>query len=259
MIDSLCQTYASIPNFIFHQVCHQDATLYMNAIHAQNHYLANSQVVPISGISENLKFDLEDKILQIPGVKAMLRHKSTAITGRSNVMTTQNHFSSVVKTLDTQLLLWAKFYIDQKTIDNNDLPNAYLLFKSKFQDNESDSTFGLYLSACSSMYSVHDNPLSDPPVDSIPVTQAWGVPKKLTNPLPEPPSTVSQEEFEKVSKENKQLSLQIGDLQEQFSLLLQQQQSKQAPASPPPPPQPTIPNIDSLIENIMTKGLSSLH
>lgn len=58
MIKLLKNTFKNDPYFIFHQILHEDQTVYANAIRTQNEYLVDSRVIPIEGVHQDVIFFL---------------------------------------------------------------------------------------------------------------------------------------------------------------------------------------------------------
>lgn len=238
---------------MFHKIRHKDPTTYVNAIRSQNSFLADSHVIPILGVSVTLKFYLEADIMKIAGVTNMTKHKNTNTTGSWNIMTTHKYFSSVVKTLESPLLNWVKFYIKENTIDNSPFENPSISFKNWYQEEESTGSFGSYLSACTSLYSINNKLNNDPPTDTNPAPQVWGTPPSIAT-TSATPSTITQDEFTKVLEENKQMAQQIKALQQQVLSLLKQDTKSQSTTSPPQP----APDLQKLIITIMQQVIHQL-
>ena len=72
MLKFLKQTFQQNLEPVFHHFHHQDATVYAKAIHHQNSFLSDSHVIPTHGISEDLMYQLDNKMLQVQGVYSVL-------------------------------------------------------------------------------------------------------------------------------------------------------------------------------------------
>jgi hypothetical protein len=177
LVAILQTTYQNNPKFIFHRMRHKDKKTYGNAIRKQNLYLSKSRVVPIQGVSEDCMFALDNELLQIPGVLSVNRHKETQSNGRWSIMTTDQHFKSVVEIVKNGLGPWMTKYATDFTTPAN-FPRASLAFKNRNYEDQSDgsdASFATYLSACSSIYAVNDDVEYDgPPAATNAAPQAWG-------------------------------------------------------------------------------------
>jgi hypothetical protein len=108
------------------------------------------------------------------------------------------------------------------------LPPIGLAFKNQPYDDGSDASFQTYLSACSSIYSLEDETYDFPPIIDRPIPQAWGPPDAipvLVNPTPSTQSVsgISQDDFDKVTRENQKLTRQIQELMNKMQAWEQKQ------------------------------------
>ena len=103
LITLLQDTYKTDPQFVFHQIRHQDLNAYKNAICKQNSFLAKSCIIPIKGVTMEAMFYVSNEISQIPGVLHTYPHKDLANQGRWSIMTDTTHFKAVTAALDTNL------------------------------------------------------------------------------------------------------------------------------------------------------------
>ncbi|KAL7565868.1 hypothetical protein ACA910_007426 [Epithemia clementina (nom. ined.)] len=230
LVHLLRQTYQKNPSFVFHKLRHSDPYTYKQAIRSQNCFLSKSRVVPIQGIDEDLMFYLEQDLLQVAGVHAILHHRDTASKGRWSILTTEAHFRTLTNTIRENLPRWAEYYANDVQM-STDLPPVGLAFKNSSADSNSDQSFETYASACSSVYTLQDDTYDDPPANAGPVPQAWdNIPSCVRSATASSvPSGVSQDEFDRVSLENARLSRRVDDLMAQVQSLL----------SRLPPDQPT--------------------
>ncbi|KAL7574196.1 hypothetical protein ACA910_014871 [Epithemia clementina (nom. ined.)] len=243
LIQLLRQTYHNSPTFVFHKLRHHDANAYKQAIRAQNRFLSNSRIVPIQGIDEDLMFYLEQDLLQVPGVQAILHHKDTATKGRWSLLTTTSHFRPLTAQLRENLERWVAHYSDEIPANPN-LPPPGLAFHNSSSDSQSDHSYQSYFSSCSSMYTLQDESFDDPPQLAGPVSQAWGPPPSSLRTLtPSPVSSgVSQDEFDHVTQENARLARKVDELTDQVKSLLAQMNTQHmtrsfaAPTHGPPTP-----------------------
>jgi hypothetical protein len=217
LIKLLQQTYQVNPTFIFHKMRHQNLTAYRNAIRKQNLYLSRSRVVPIQGVHEEQMFYLENELLASNGILSALRHKLSEKTGRWSIMTTEQDFKEVCDLLKNNLSNWtAKITNDYSlTMDTSHLPPIGLAFKNQPYDDESDGSFRSYLSACSSIYSLDDDTHDFPPITDKPMVQAWGpapIPEVLHSTASQSVSGISQDEYDRMARENQNLNRKIEEL-----------------------------------------------
>ena len=229
MLELLKTTYKDDPSFIFHRLRHDSLKLYINAIRKQNAYLSQSRVVPVHGITEDVMFYLENEILQINGVIAVLKHKDTLKSGRWNVSTNENNFKSVSSELNKGIYSeTCKCHKENELEINQNFPQPGLAFRNKQSDDISeDKSFASYLSACNTMYSLDNEAFDEAPLSSRPVTQGWDNPVPLsvmTASTPATPSTMGhshavQHELTTVKQENNLLKRQIAELTKQVQIL----------------------------------------
>jgi hypothetical protein len=230
LIKLLQQTYQQNPTFVFHKMRHQNLQAYKNAIRKQNSYLSKSRVVPIQGIHEEQMFYLENELLASDGILSVLRHRLSEKTGRWSVMTTEQDFKGVSELLAKHLAAWTAIIIKNYGLltDCAHLPPIGLAFKNQPYDDGSDASFQTYLSACSSIYSLEDETYDFPPIIDRPIPQAWGPPDAipvLVNPTPSTQSVsgISQDDFDKVTRENQKLTRQIQELMNKMQAWEQKQ------------------------------------
>ena len=233
IVKILHATYKDNPKFIFHRMRHTNATTYSNAIRFQNSYLSKSRVVPIQGVNEAAMFHLEQMLMQIDGVEAVYRHRDTETKGRWSIMTTESKFKPLAAHIKQELPPWViKNSADYPSPKS--FPPPSLAFKNQAYDEESEgsqTSFQSYVSNCSSIYTVGDETYDDPPPQNNPAPQAWTgnskIPELLDTTVSTPAdSGISQDEFDKVQRENTKLSKKIDDLTSQVTALLQSQQQK---------------------------------
>jgi hypothetical protein len=139
MISLLKSTYQEDHRtFIFHKLRHVDSTAYKNAIDKQNDFLTNSRAIPIHGISADLMSVIEYDIRDLDGIQSIQRHKNTSTTGRWNVMTTTNHFKSLISHFKQLLPTLNRMYSEETT--NLSFPPIGLAFNKKEQPKIHTST-----------------------------------------------------------------------------------------------------------------------
>jgi hypothetical protein len=232
LIQLLQTTYQANPSFIFHKLRHKNLPAYTNAIRKQNSLLANSRVVPIQGVNEDQMFSLENELLQVDGIKEILRHKETHSRGRWSIMTTEAFFKPIVAELSAHLPDWVQFYATEFPSDE-DFPAPGLAFKNQPFEEGSEGSFNTYMSACSSIYTIQDDTFDLPPERSNAITQAWGgdpVPALLDSTVSTPANSgISQDDFDAVNRENARLNRKLDEL---TVLVKNMQQSHQTPQQP---------------------------
>jgi hypothetical protein len=227
MIRLLREAYAADPTFIFHKVRHKNIVTYCNAIRKQNAFLRDSRIVPIHGISEDLMFAFDLELKQVPGVQDVFRHKTTATTGRWNILTTEQEFKKVTDSVTLLLKTWIPEHAHEYLSDDS-FPAPGLAFRNQQYESDSDHSFQTYMSACSSLYHHEDMTSPDePPATTLPIAQAWGgtIPKFLAPTVQTPVSGMSQE-YEKLQQENDALRKEVTEMK-QILLTMQQQQAQQ--------------------------------
>jgi hypothetical protein len=139
-------------------------------------------------------------------------------------MTTEKYFKSITNKLNTHLNAWIAFYSKDHPMEPN-LPPPGLAFRNQQYDEGSDGSFASYMSACSSIYTVQDETYDLPPPPKGPAPQAWGheIPKELQSSAPtHVVSGISQDEYDKVTRDNAKLSRKIDELTTQVTALLAQ-------------------------------------
>jgi hypothetical protein len=101
--------------------------------------------------------------------------------------------------------------------DTSDFPPIGLAFRNQPYEEGSETSFQSYLSACSSIYSLEDETHDFPPMTDRPIPQAWGSPDPIpdllnTTTATQSVSGISQDEFDRVTRENLKLTRQIQEL-----------------------------------------------
>jgi hypothetical protein len=185
MTEVLQKAYMTNPKFVFYRMRYVDEKAFNNAIRAQNRFLADSMTVPLIGIPHECMFYLEHRILAIPGVSRILRHRYTESQGRFNIQTTAAHFKSVTAILRQSIASMINDTAD-KVVDLRDpdyFPQPGVMLR---EDNDSDTgSVSSYFSSCSDAFSLYEasapTEIDLPPSGSKPATQAWG--KPLTKPI----------------------------------------------------------------------------
>jgi outer membrane murein-binding lipoprotein Lpp len=225
--------------FMFFKVRHIKPEIFRSAIRKQNAFLARSRTVPIQGISEDVMFCLENDLLQITGVREVLRHKLTATKGRWSIMTNDQHFKDVTDLIKRELTASVAHYSEEFPIPST-FPPVGLAFKSREYDDESSGgSFNTYLSACSTIFSERNMEFSSPPETSSPAIQAWGpTPPKIPREVQSTTETqvesgLSSDNYHHADREKERMSREIQDLKAQVKTLLQ----KAKGPDPPPPPE----------------------
>jgi hypothetical protein len=248
IVKLLQEAYGANPTFIFHRLRHKNLTIYKNAIRKQNAFLAQSRVVPIHGVSEDAMFALDNELMQVKGVKQVLRHRDTVSKGRWSLMTTEADFKYVVLMMKEHLPPWVKHFSKEFPPPSHFPPPA-VAFRNNFdEDSEgSDNSFATYMSACSSIFNVEDIEFNSPPAPTNAAPQAWGgdAPDILTTAESAPAvSGITQDEHDKLVRENNKLIRTIEELTRQVKSLAE----KQAQTQPPPPPiSPPVMDIQQII------------
>jgi hypothetical protein len=224
--------------FMFFKVRHIKPELYRSAIRKQNAFLATSRTVPIQGISEEVMFSLENDLLQIAGVKEILRHKLTPTKGRWSVMTTDSAFKYVTEILKKDISASVAHYSDDFPMDKS-FPPVGLAFKGAGQDDESSgASFKSYLSSCSTVFDDKTTDFSAPPATSSPAIQAWGpIPPNIPKDVHSTTTTqivsgISSSNYNEFDREKEQMAREIRELKAQVQKLLQKPQvTAPAPAT----------------------------
>ena len=225
LIKLLHATYGNNPKFVFHRLRHVNEKIYMNAIRMQNNYLSKSRVVPIRGVTEEIMFALDNDLLQIEGVYGIHKHRETETKGRWSIMTNEVNFKNVVDQFRAHLKHWVLFYATEFPPPEN-FPAPALAFKNQPHEEESEGSiqsFDSYVSNCSNLYTAQDDLFDAPPAKSNPTPQAWGnhkVPDLIDSTVSTPASGISQDDFDRVSRENARLTRKIDTLMEQVQALL---------------------------------------
>jgi hypothetical protein len=202
-------------------------------------------------------FYLENELLASEGILSILRHKLSEKTGRWSVMTTEQDFKGVCKLLKKNLAGWTKIIVQNYRLstDTAHLPPIGLAFKNQPYDEGSDSSFQTYLSACSSIYSLEDDTHDFPPITDRPIPQAWGTPDTVPDLLnstavSQTVSGISQDEFDRVTRENSKLTRQIQELTNKM------QEWEQKQTNQPRPPQQL--DMQSIIDATTAAVLSAM-
>jgi hypothetical protein len=221
--------------FMFFKVRHIKPELYRSAIRRQNAFLSTSRTVPLQGISEEIMFSLDNDLLQIAGVKHILRHKLTATKGRWSVMTTDSAFKHVIEVIKRDIVATVARYSDDFPMDKS-FPPVGLAFKGTGQDDDDDSSgasFNSYLSSCSTIFANETTDFSGPPVTSSPAIQAWGpippnIPKDVQSTTTTQIVSGLSSNYNEFDREREQMAREIRELKAQVQSLLQKPQN-QAP------------------------------
>lgn len=210
---------------MFHRVRHQDPETYKGVIQKQNHFLSSSRVVPITGLTEAQMFYIGTKMEQVPGVNAVLHHKSTTTSGRWNILTTKSQFKTLTATLRQMIPIWVQQFSDLAAVEPT-FPEAGLAFRTVPTDDESGESFKTYLSACSSIYTVEDDYYNNPPTSSLPPSQAWGnisLPTYVEPPtLPPIESLTTPTTLQSLLQQNQQLQRKVSAPTASVQKLLQE-------------------------------------
>ena len=225
MIKYLKTAYLDSPAFVFHKPCHQDFMAYCNAIHKQNSFLANCQVIPLTGILESTMFYLEHYLYQLEGVFNILEHKCTASEGRYSILTITNTFSSNASTIKEHLEKWVTDITNEQSLNTHHSFIPKVCFKGNQVEEESNSNQS-YLSACSTMFTEFS--IDEAPSTPGPATQAWSallsIPGTIEATTSTGVSTLSHDEFDHVTNENSWLSKELTALKQQMATLLKTKQ-----------------------------------
>ena len=214
--------------FFFHRIHHENRSIYVNAIRAQNSYLATSRVIPITGISPDAMFYLEKVLMQVPGVKQILLHKKTIQQGRYSIMTNEAAFKTVAKTVRENISTWNEnVTVANAIITPLGYPEPSVAFNHAFDDDsDSGTSMNTYLSACSTIFTAENEVYDAPPVSTIVPVQAWAS-QPIRTPFNPPMSTaissITEGEIMKKNEEIEQLNKQVNALMKQNQLLLDSQ------------------------------------
>jgi hypothetical protein len=238
LINLLQKAYSTHPTFIFHRLCHNNLTAYTNAIRRQNLFLSQSRVVPIQGVNEEAMFSLSNELLMIDGISLILRHKDTTTKGRWSIMTDEKNFKAVVGMIKKDLKPWVLHYSEDYPSPDG-FPPPDLAFRNKMYDEGSENSgasFASYMSACSSIYTVDNDDFDLPPAPTNAAPQAWGnvsrIPELLNSTVSTPANSgISQDEFDKVTRENAKLLRKLDELNKKFDDFV----TARAPSNNPPP------------------------
>ena len=253
LITLLQEMYKTDPQFMFHQIRHQDMNAYKNTIRKQHSFLANNHVVPIKGVTMEAMFYVSNEISHIPGVLNTFPHKDLANQGRWSIMTDTTHFKAVTTALEANLANRTRSYCEQENILLGPLPPISLAFKTQPYEEHSDATFSTYMSTFTNMYAIQDDSCNHPPQFNGPSPQSWSplstVSYAATVSISDTsPSQISQEAFEKVTQENARLSRRIDELVAQVSALIQQTKCSGEETTSQVHP-PTSPLANTIITN----------
>ncbi|KAL7580872.1 hypothetical protein ACA910_001141 [Epithemia clementina (nom. ined.)] len=149
-------------------------------------------------------------------------------------------------TIEEKLPPLVALYCNEHSLDLSQLPPLGFAFKAQPFDEESDGSFQSYVSSCSTIYSAaseghsaDESAFDQPPRGSAPIPQAWSTPLPPSVAHASPAtvtedSPISQEAFDRVTRDNERLSRQISVLTDQVQQLLSAQ--KRQNTVPPPPP-----------------------
>jgi hypothetical protein len=183
-------------------------------------------------------FSLENELLQIAGVKEVLRHKLTATKGRWSIMTSDSAFKYVTETLKRNIQESVAIYSQKFPMDKS-LPAVRLAFKGAEQDDDSSGgSFNSYLSSCSTVFSDQNTDFSAPPVPNSPAIQAWGpvqpnIPREIqSTATTQVVSGISSSNYTEVDREKEQMTREIRELKAQVQKLLQKP-TERTPVSTP--------------------------
>ncbi|KAL7576952.1 hypothetical protein ACA910_006708 [Epithemia clementina (nom. ined.)] len=145
------------------------------------------------------------------------------------------------------------------------MPAARLAFKSTpYEDSSPGGSFDSYLSTCSSLYSLEDSqyrePIHSSPTGSSPATQAW------TSPVPVPTivetrtsttaSPITQDNLDRVQRNNDRLTKELSKMKAQMSTLLaaHNKQPTVLPTTQQPLPTQVTPytmDIDMIVKSVL--------
>ena len=144
----------------------------------QNSFLANHQVIPITGISESAIFYLEQYLHQLDGVFDILEHKNTAAEGRYSVLTTTKTFLSNASAIKEHLETWVTDITNRQGHNIKQSLITKVCFKDKLAEDKSSGNQS-YLSAGSTIYSYTEFSIDEAPSTPRPATQSWGTPLSI--------------------------------------------------------------------------------
>ena len=258
MLKLLMQTYEDDPKFLFHRMKHEtpeSKASYLSAMYQQNEYLADVKIIPVEGITNDVKFYLETALAQMPDFQGITQHKNTQSEGRWNIHTIDKRFKPFKERLIKEIPTMVADIIEQHSLDPGKFPNkpgvaikkTYRYSNDGSEDSSDVGSFDTYISSCQDTYSTtkDDNALEDsdeeksgkhrPPSNSQPATQAWVCPTtvKTVNKIPsvvetdlsrQTPSQISllEEKEKRHYAETARLNQKIAMLEAKLDALTQQ-------------------------------------
>ena len=259
MLKLLMQTYKDDPKFLFHRMKHEtpeSKVSYLSVMYQQNEYLADVRIIPVEGITNDVKFYLESALAQMPDFQGMTQHKNTQSEGRWNIHTINKRFEIFKERLVKEIPTMVSEIMEKNKLEQGKFPKPPGVVTKKNRrytnDNSEDSSevgsFDTYLSSCQDIYATtkEENALDDsddeksgkhrPPTASQPATQAWVCPTtiKTVNKIPsvvetnisyQTPSQISllEEKEKRHQAETTRLNQRIVQLEAKLDALTQQQ------------------------------------
>ena len=126
MLKLLMQTYEDDPKFLFHRMKHEtpeSKASYLSAMYQQNEYLADVKIIPVEGITNDVKFYLETALAQMPDFQGITQHKNTQSEGRWNIHTIDKRFKPFKESLIKEIPTMVADIIEQHSLDPGNFPN----------------------------------------------------------------------------------------------------------------------------------------
>ena len=261
MIELLQRTYQQNPEFIFHRLRHKNKEEYIKTMKRQNSYLKKSRIVVLTGIHPTIMWTLADKIChEFEGVKRITKHKDTMRIGRFNVHTTTKYFDLVKDALKVRITAMVQLERSVHNLNPREpyegrYPQVYLkheLYGSggtgedDAASTDHGGSFATYISSIKSTYSKqdedNDNSSGDgtnggesylePPSNNGPTPQAWTtvvpVETVVASTTVGTTSQFTSEDFERMKKENEELTTEVKELKDVLNQFIQSQKDTQA-------------------------------
>jgi hypothetical protein len=146
----LKDTYRKTSHYVKFRLRNKNAQAFGRALQAQNHYLATLRTIPIVGLSTEMMQDLEDKFLTIEGIGDIARCNQTETIGRWNILTNEDNFHDVLKTIKQNLQSW----LDETFQGIYDRPDEFPEIRVTARVADDDSSVGdcSYLSTSAISY-----------------------------------------------------------------------------------------------------------
>mmetsp|Transcript_18791 Transcript_18791/g.51449 ORF Transcript_18791/g.51449 Transcript_18791/m.51449 type:complete len:595 (+) Transcript_18791:762-2546(+) len=224
--------------FMFHKMRHENELAYLGAIQRQNYYLDTTMTIPVENISEDVMFYLKDAIGQdslvnIDGVKDVLKHNRMTTTGRWNIQVDRQKFDSVCKFLRQKLETLCADICHSNNLDQfGGSPHIALRARA---DDASQGSFNTYMSTCTvqEMTGIipeldrYDEPLQmpAPTLTTPPTTGYWGAatPVAVMTPPTQTATGVSP-----MTSDSRSMATSMAEMSRQIEQLIKMNQQQAA-------------------------------